>query len=301
MLDKLVAKDRRGCLQGLGATVTGCPSMTARKKGSKQASQRKIAGSCGPTATPSSPPTVMFTLNDVRFVGGKWVPSFKRERSPESAASALALEGLLGRITKRSGRTLPELLCIPKVLEPGPLEGEVECIEVSFATEQHISLEGEWAFNFRRKDNTTRGNRGAGYFAVSPSPGSGFHQMWPPSTQARSMGPTSTIIKWAQEVGLERKPTKVRKVVIYLHRWLALASCTKSEWCKYGKASVVRHLCGNPRCIRPMHLRLGSILENSMDWAHHNDPNFGVGNLREKIIFEQPKARRAPKRVCKRT
>ena len=46
-----------------------------------------------------------------------------------------------------------------------------------------------------------------------------------------------------------------------------------SAWLFHGLpppgAQVVRHLCGNPRCIRPEHLKYGTFSENRQDFEVH--------------------------------
>lgn len=37
------------------------------------------------------------------------------------------------------------------------------------------------------------------------------------------------------------------------------------EWVAVGEGEVVRHLCGDSRCVNPMHLRRGSDIENAYD------------------------------------
>ncbi len=75
--------------------------------------------------------------------------------------------------------------------------------------------------------------------------------------------------------GYTRHNGKVR----LLHR---LAYCKHHEIdIEKIKGAVVRHTCDNPRCVNPLHLLLGTVLDNNQDKARRNR------TPRKKLTSEQ--------------
>lgn len=55
------------------------------------------------------------------------------------------------------------------------------------------------------------------------------------------------------------------------------------------KGKVVMHSCDNPPCVNPMHLKLGTHLENRLDSVQKRRHNFGERNGTAKLTEEQVK------------
>jgi hypothetical protein len=56
----------------------------------------------------------------------------------------------------------------------------------------------------------------------------------------------------------------------YAHRWIYAQVCGPIP-----EGQVIMHLCDNPRCIRPTHLRAGTQSENSLDMVAKGRQRFG--------------------------
>jgi len=50
---------------------------------------------------------------------------------------------------------------------------------------------------------------------------------------------------------------------------------------------VVMHTCDNPGCVRPEHLKLGSLIENNLDRDNKNRQAKGINNGNSKLTEQQ--------------
>lgn len=66
------------------------------------------------------------------------------------------------------------------------------------------------------------------------------------------------------------------------HKFSYLISHGKIE-----KGKVIRHLCGNPACVRPKHLRSGSVQDNANDCRRHGNIAHGERNGMSKLTNAQ--------------